>query len=303
MDDLTQIRKLPPLPFQGNKASGRKKFLEFLFKIVDGDNMTFVDLFGGSFYLSYLVHKVFPNAKVICNDHDNYMERLHNIKQTNELLDKIKEILKDSEKMKKVTEEVKQKIDNLINEQTGYVDWVTLSASILYSSKYTTNKKDFLERYYWNKICKKPYNEDISDYIEGIEFVSKDWEELFDEYLDKENVIFLADPPYYKTNNYGYTGKEWTLRDSLKTLEILKTSYFSYYTSTKSGLLEIIDFLKAQGVELNDFETFIYKRRHLSRDTTENLEVILYRFDEYVDYSIEEEEEEAMEEIINEEEE
>ena len=52
MINLNEIRKLPPLPFQGNKSAGRKKFLEFLCKIVDGDSMIFVDLFGGSFYLS-----------------------------------------------------------------------------------------------------------------------------------------------------------------------------------------------------------------------------------------------------------
>ncbi len=292
MSDLNKIRKVPPLPFQGNKANGRKKFLEFLFKIVDGDNMTFVDLFGGSFYLSYLVHKVFPNAKIICNDYDNYLERLKNINITNELLNKIREILVNSEKMKKVDDNIKQRIDVLLKDQNGYVDWVTLSASLLYSSKYTTNKEEFLERCYWNKICKKPYNEDISDYIEGIEFVHKDWSELFEEYAEKEDVIFIADPPYYKTSNFGYVGKEWTLRDLLNTLEILKTAMFAYYTSNKSGLIEILDFMIDQGVEFNNFERFVYKRRNISKDLYENTELILYRFDEYVD---EEEEEESNE--------
>ena len=43
-----KLRKVPPLPFIDNKSYGRKKFLEFLYQIEDGDNMTFVDLFGGS---------------------------------------------------------------------------------------------------------------------------------------------------------------------------------------------------------------------------------------------------------------
>ena len=66
------IRCSPPLPFQGNKSIGRVKFLEIVKRIKDGNKKTFVDLFGGSLYLSYLIHQVFPEAKVICNDYDNY---------------------------------------------------------------------------------------------------------------------------------------------------------------------------------------------------------------------------------------
>lgn len=293
MINLNEIRKLPPLPFQGNKSAGRKKFLEFLCKIVDGDSMIFVDLFGGSFYLSYLVHKVFPQAKIICNDYDNYMERIKNIKKTNELLDEIKELTKDAEKNKRLDDKYKEQIDELLDKQEGYIDWLTLSASLLYSSRYATNKEDFIERVYWNRMVKKPYNEDIEEYIGGIDFVSKDWFELFEDYCGLENVIFLADPPFYKTSNFGFAGTNWTITDSLHTLEILKTPYFAYYTSTKSGMTEIINFMLEQGVPINEYETFIYKRRTLSKQTKENLEVILYRFDEYVD---EEEEEEAYEE-------
>lgn len=274
---MSQIRKIPPLPFQGNKSLGRKKFLEFLNKIDNGNDMVFVDLFGGSFYLSYLVHQMFPKAKVICNDYDNYMERLQNIKKTNELLTQIRVILKDSEKSKRVSDKVQNQIYEFLNEQTGYVDWMTLSASLLYSVKYDSSKEEFLKRYYWNILRNNLYDEDISDYINGIEFVRLDWEELYNQYKDTKNVIFLADPPYCMTNNSGYVGSDWTLRDSLKTLVILKSSRFCYYASTKSGLVEIIEFMKEQGMEINDYESIAYKRGMLYKYIKQNKEVILYK--------------------------
>ena len=94
--------------------------------------MIFIDLFGGSFYISYIIHKVFPKAKIISNDFNNYRERIQNIGKTNIFIDKVKEILKDSD-------EVKAKIDELINNETDYIDFETLDASLLYSSQYTTD--------------------------------------------------------------------------------------------------------------------------------------------------------------------
>ena len=288
-----KLRKVPPLPFIGNKSYGRKKFLDFLFQIANGNDMIFVDLFGGSFYISYMIHKVFPQAKIVCNDFDNYMERLKNIDKTNIFIDKVKEILKDSEKGKRVTDEVKQKIDELINNETDYIDFITLSASLLYSSQYTTDKELFQKRVYWNHPVKFHYNEDISDYIEGIDFVSKDWKELFNEYTGIENCIFIADPPYPKTNNFAYVSKKWELKDSLDTLEIYKTNYFVYYTSTKTGMMDIIEYLMEQGIEINEFQAYVYKRSKISNICKDNQELILYRFEEL---AYEEEEEEFIEE-------
>ena len=61
----------PPLPFFGNKSRCKDIILRELKKLPNG--LTFVDLFGGSFYISHLCHTVFPDSKIICNDFDNYM--------------------------------------------------------------------------------------------------------------------------------------------------------------------------------------------------------------------------------------
>lgn len=280
--NITIDRKVPPLPFQGNKAGGRTKFIEFLTDIEELSEWTFVDLFGGSFYLSYLIHKVYPKAKIICNDYDNYMERLKNIQKTNVLLDKIRIELKDCEKSKKVSDEVKAKIDEIINNETEYVDYLTLSAALLCSSHYTNDKETFLKRPYFNHPPPKNYTVEIEDYIEGIEFVSEHWQDLFDKYCEQSNVLFIADPPNIKANN-------WTLRDSLETLDILKFPYFAYFTSTKYGLTDIIDYARGEGVDLYNYYSFVIKSSKTNED------VILFNFD-YPDDDDEEEEEECAEE-------
>ena len=83
-------RCTPPLPFQGNKSIGRKKFIALINRIKDGENRVYVDLFGGSFYLSYLIHQIYPNARIVCNDYDKYMQRLFEIQSTQELIKKNK---------------------------------------------------------------------------------------------------------------------------------------------------------------------------------------------------------------------
>ena len=121
-------RTTPPLPFQGNKSIGRKKFIDIIKRIKDGENKIYVDLFGGSFYLSYLIHQIYPNARIICNDFDNYMQRLCEIPSTQELIRKIREVVVEP-RNKKITPETKAKIDEIIKHHEGFIDLITLSSN------------------------------------------------------------------------------------------------------------------------------------------------------------------------------
>ena len=92
----------PPLSFIGNKSKYKKIFIEVL-KRNFNDQYIYVDLFGGSGYLSYVVKYIFPNAKVIYNDYDNYLDRVKHISDTNNIIQDINKIfnednLKRSEK-------------------------------------------------------------------------------------------------------------------------------------------------------------------------------------------------------------
>ena len=64
----------PPLPFYGNKSNLRNNIINIVTELPD--DLLFIDLFGGSFYLSYLIKSIKPKANVICNDYDYYINRL-----------------------------------------------------------------------------------------------------------------------------------------------------------------------------------------------------------------------------------
>ena len=274
----------PPLPFQGNKSIGRLRFLELLKNIKDGNNKLFVDLFGGSFYLSYLIHQVFPNAKVICNDFDNYLQRLKNIQSTKDLLTKIKAVVTEA-RYKKIVES-KEKVNQIIREHEGFIDLITLSSNLLYSSFTLTDIDKFLNHEFYNLLVKTDYDPAIDDYIDGIEFRSCHWNELFNEFKDTPNCVFIADPPYLYTDKSGYMPpvKEgqmwrWTVEDSLKVLDVMKTDEFVYYCADKPGTYDFIKYLKNQANLLKDFKVVVYRRHPVNKHATENKEILLYRLD------------------------
>ena len=123
--------KQAPLPFQGQKRNYLKLFKE---KLQDFPNdAIYVDLFGGSGLLSHTVKYVYPKAKVIYNDYDNYSERLQNVHKTNQLLSDLRELLRDYPRSIKLDEYHKSKVIDRIENECGFTDWRTISGSILFA--------------------------------------------------------------------------------------------------------------------------------------------------------------------------
>lgn len=129
-----------PLPFMGQKRMFAAEFRRIL-KQFD-DTAVFVDLFGGSGLLSHIAKREKPNATVIYNDYDNYRKRLENIPQTNVLLSDLRKITAACTcKKKAIPAEIKKIILQRVlkEEQYGFVDYITLSSSLLFSMKYVLN--------------------------------------------------------------------------------------------------------------------------------------------------------------------
>lgn len=142
-----------PLPFQGQKRKFAKEFAKVLQQYPD--DAVFVDLFGGSGLLSHITKCQKPNATVVYNDFDNYRQRLAHISQTNELLAAIREILKDVPRGKMVAGGERQLVIDAIKRHEkcyGYVDYITLSSSIMFSMKYCTNIDDLEKQGIYNRV-------------------------------------------------------------------------------------------------------------------------------------------------------
>lgn len=232
-----------PLPFQGQKRRFMTSFKMALKEFKDAT--LFVDLFGGSGLLSHWVKQQYPDAKVVYNDYDGYHLRISNIERTNALLAKFRVILSDAPIDKVVSKEAKAAILKAIKAEektNGYVDYITISSSLLFSMNYATNYNDMAKQTMYNCVRKNDY-ELAGDYLDGVNVVKMDYRELFDRWKNIDGVVFLVDPPYLSTDCSTY-GNYWKLANYLDVLSVLKGINYFYFTSNKSSILELTEWIE-----------------------------------------------------------
>ena len=233
-----------PLPFMGQKRNFVKLFREALQEFPTAT--TFVDLFGGSGLLSHVVKRQRPDAHVVYNDYDDFHHRIENVERTNAIIAKIRTTLDGVPRLKKVPGRQRQTIIDLLKEceQTGFVDYITISSSILFSGNYATNIREIEKQTLYNTPKQTPYACD--GYLDGLEIVKADYRELFSQYKDTPNVVFLVDPPYLSTQAGHYNGY-WRLADYLDVFSTIIEHPFFYFTSNKSSVIEFFEWMDAHG--------------------------------------------------------
>ena len=234
-----------PLPFRGTKRYYIRRFKTVLQHC--GHTQMVVDLFGGSGLLSRVAKDMLPEARVIYNDYDNFRQRLQNIDLTNELLDIIRPLVRDVPTDKKVPNELRAEILRICREREEkgiFVDYITLSGSLLFSGNWANSYEVFAKHTLYNRLVATNYNAD--NYLAGLEIVSKDYRELFAEHKDHENTLFLLDPPYLQTDVNAYSGETyWQLKDYLDVLTLLDGTKYVFFTSGKSQIIELCSWINA----------------------------------------------------------
>lgn len=230
-----------PLPFQGQK----RKFIKHIKEALKAfpDKATYVDLFGGSGLLSHTIKQEKPLARVIWNDYDNFANRLECIPITNEILAQLRPIVEGKAKRERI-DDLKPAILEVIQQySTDSVDFISLSASLLFSGKYATSLRGLEKENFYNVVIKTPYNSE--GYLHGVERRSTDYKELIYEFANTEDVVFILDPPYLSTDVSSYTGGNyWELKDYLQIVKSLNTMpMYVYFSSNKGQLLDLFDFL------------------------------------------------------------
>lgn len=241
-----------PLPFQGQKRMFAKEFIKVLKHYPD--NAVFVDLFGGSGLLSHITKCQKPDAAVVYNDFDNYRLRLGNISRTNALLDMIRPIVAPTPRHKALPKEAKEAILRVIEQEEkeyGYVDYITISTSLLFSMKYAADLDGLRKETFYNTVRKCDYSPCL-DYLDGVEVVSCDYRKLFNKYKDVQNVVFLIDPPYLSTEVGTYT-MTWGLSDYLDVLQTLVGTNYIYFTSDKSSIMDLCNWMGKNNTVGNPF--------------------------------------------------
>lgn len=232
-----------PLPFVGQKRKFAKEFAKVLEQYPE--NAVFVDLFGGSGLLAHIAKRCKPKATVVYNDFDNYQGRLRNIPATNLLIADIRQLVDGVvPRRSPIRGELRERIFARIEQeeqQHGFVDFITLSTSLLFSMKYKLSVTEMRKETLYNTIRRTDYPLS-DDYLDGLEIASCDYKELFRKYKDVPDVVFLVDPPYLSTEVGTYT-MYWKMSDYLDVLSVLDGQSYVYFTSDKSSILELCEWM------------------------------------------------------------
>ena len=243
-----------PLPFVGQKRMFAKEFIKVLEQF--NDKTVFVDLFGGSGLLSHITKCKRPDATVVYNDYDGYHMRLQTIPQTNALLADLRDIAKNVPRHKPIKGEARERIfERIIQEEynSGYVDFITISSSLMFSMKYQLSVDGMQKETLYNNIRTTDYPL-CPDYLDGLTITSCDYKELYERYKDVPGVVFLVDQPYLSTE-VGTYKMYWRLSDYLDVLNVLRDKPFVYFTSNKSSIIELCEWIgnnKALGNPFKD---------------------------------------------------
>lgn len=264
-----------PLPFQGQKRRFISEFRKTLQSFPP--DAVYLDLFGGSGLLAHNVKYVHPEAAVIWNDFDNYSERLNHIEKTNRLLADFREILKDQPRKILIEPEFRDLVIDRIRQESGFVDYITLSSSLLFSAKYATNLEDLSKQNFYNGVKMTDYNAD--GYLQNVVIVREDYRSLFKRYEDQKNVVLLIDPPYLSTDVSSYSNMSyWRLGDYLDVLKILQRHSYFYFTSNKSQVLELAAWMANNGFARTPFAGATTQKMHatLNKDA-KYTDIMLYK--------------------------
>lgn len=252
-----------PLPFMGQKRRFVRDFKEALKQFNDVD--TIVDLFGGSGLLAHVAKHEYPEKKVVYNDFDGFCDRLSNVHVTNDILRHLRPIMYDVPPNKRVPPALRDKILMIIRdyEKKGcYVDYLTLSASILFSGKWVKTYNELEKQTMYNAIKQFDYN--VDGYLDGLEVVHADYRDVFMSFPDKSKTLFLIDPPYLSTD-VGFYDCHWKLCDYLDVLKLLGNSIrFIYFTSNKSQIVELCWWLNNNATLIGNpfMNTKTYRRQN-----------------------------------------
>lgn len=214
-----------------------------------------MDLFGGSGLLSRAAKDVHPNSRVIYNDFDGFSERIRKIPETNKILEEIRPLVAGFSEKGKLPAPIKAEVLKIIARYPN-ADYITLSNNLIFSGRYANSFDDLSKNGFYYRIRKNPY--DASGYLDGLEIRNADYRDLFEEFRYDRNVLFLIDPPYLSTDTKSYS-IYWKLSDYLEVLKLTVASRYIFFTSNKSNLIELADFL-LDNYEINILRGEIFER-------------------------------------------
>lgn len=206
----------------------------------------------------------------------DYGERLANVGRTNEMLRALRPIVSGYEQ--RIDEPERSRVLAEVERwaKSGYVDWFSLSSNLLYAMNYAHSLEEFAGQTLYNRIRQDDYN--VEGYLEGVEVVSMDYRQLFDQFRLVSDVVFVLDPPYLSTDCSMYKSDSyWRLTDYLDVLKYLQGTRFVYFTSSKSSIIELADWVGRNQAIGNPFDGAEVHRLHVGGISPNHNEIVLVK--------------------------
>lgn len=116
--------------------------------------------------------------------------------------------------------------------------------------QYVLNYEQLSKLFLYNILVQKDYN--CTGYLDGLEVVKKDYRRLFEQFANRKDVVFIVDPPYLSTEKGTYKNY-WKLPDYLDVLNVIKNNSYIYFTSNKSSIIELLQWLEKNYNSNNPF--------------------------------------------------
>ena len=280
MDTLKTYNKAP-LPFIGQKRNFIKAFRLVLTEHISGDGTgwTVVDVFGGSGLLAHNAKRLLPNATVIYNDWDGYAQRLQYIGDTERLRQILLNQLNEIPRQQALTPEQKQAVIDTLGNFDGYIDVKSVATWLLFSGQQVRALEELYQNSFYNTVRVSPF-EPATGYLDGLTITCESYTKLMARYKDKPNTLFLLDPPYLYTGQGAYKqDKYFAMVDFLYLMSLTRPPYI-FFSSTKSELLDYLDYLKQLNGEdwqrLGGFERVILQA-HVNHERAYE-DNMIYRF-------------------------
>ena len=153
--------------------------------------------------------------------------------------------MKDYKKLERLSLEDKNKILDIFKkyeENKSFVDYMTLSSSVLFTCNHANSLEEMEKQSMWNRLIFSYKESD--EYLNGLEVVSCDYKALFNKYKNEDGVLFLFDPPYLTTDVKSYNNVNyWTLADYLDIILLTKCKNFIFFTSNRGNLIDLTKWL------------------------------------------------------------
>ncbi|PID65964.1 MAG: hypothetical protein CR977_00145 [Gammaproteobacteria bacterium] len=247
------MHKKAPLPFIGQKRNFINHFISVVNQVIttDGDGWTIIDAFGGSGLLSHVSKRCKPGATVIYNDFDDYHVRLRHINDTNRLRQKLAVALANSPRQKQLSVTVRASVLDCIAGFDGYLDWAAIGSWLLFSGKYATSLPELRAKTLYNTIRRTDYA--LADgYLNGLTRVKRDFALLLSEHQHNPKALFILDPPYVCTTQGMYANKDYFgMVEFLRLMRLVRPP-FIFFSSTRSELVDYLDFVVENNLEGSD---------------------------------------------------